>query len=197
MKKNDSITGLFIFLFGVVVGICPPLLFCSKDGESSNEMTHSDTTYVYKMVPYSKIDLEANRQRLEVPNINVPRMVMVPEDSVTVVYKDSIKYVALPRQFYYTSTDDVEIWYSGVDPQIDSVNVFSRSSVITHTIKNVPKNRVGVGVEASYYGSLCCPIYFEYEHDFKPWLSCYLRLGHDMISRSHGAVAGMKMKIGF
>ena len=186
-----------IYVLLIVVGMLLGGSICHNYYVKIVPDVQRDTTYIYEKVPYSRLDLGKMAVKLSVPECSVPNMVYIREDATTIIYRDSVRYVTLPREYYYTSVKDVEIWYSGVDPQIDSVNVFGVSKVITHTINNVSKNKIGIGIEASYYGRLSCPVYFEYERVFKPWLSCYFRVGHDIISRGNGAVAGMKMNIGF
>lgn len=160
-------------------------------------MVQNDTIVRYDTTRHSRLELTKNTYKLDIPKIGRKKLVYIPSDSTTIIYRDSIRYVTLPREYYYTSVKDVEIWYSGVDPQIDSVNVFGISKVITHTINNVSKNKIGIGIEASYIGSASIPIYLEYSYLLQRNVEFSAMLLYDLPSQKMGFGLGAKVSFGW
>ena len=111
-------------------------------------------------VSYSRLELEANRIRLEIPDIRMQRSVFIETERLDTVYRDNIQYVKMPREYYYTSVKDAEVWHSGIDSTIDSLNVYTKTQNITETILTKDKkNYLSVGAEAVYIGTPYMPIY--------------------------------------
>ena len=123
-------------------------------------------------------------------------MVLVPADSTTIIYRDSIRFVTLPRQYFFTETEDAQIWHSGIDSTIDSLNVVRKTQEITKTTQTKPKlNSIGIGMETSYMNALSTPIYLEYERMLHKNLSFYGQVFYDLPSQRYGAGVGLKMQI--
>lgn len=155
-----------------------------------------DTTYIYEKVPYSRLDLGKMSVQLSIPEVNVPNMVFMRIDSTTIIYKDSVRYVVLPRQYYFTSTEDVEIWHSGIDSTIDSLNVVRKTANITNTYKpKEKKNFVAIGMEANYLDRLYTPIYFQYSRMLHKNVEIYGKIGYDLPSELWGVVMGVRAKV--
>lgn len=191
MKKY--IPYLVIFLIGALAGMWAHRQYNRTHTEL---VVQTDTLVRYDTIKYSKLELIGKNYRLDLPKIDNPRMVLIPYDSTTIIYRDSVRYVTLPRQYFYTSTDDVEIWHSGIDSTIDSLNVVRKTQEITKTTQTKPKlNSIGIGVETNYMSSLSTPIYVEYERTLKPWLSVYGQVAYDLPSQKYGAGVGLKMQI--
>lgn len=122
----------------------------------ATKMLQRDTTYVYDTIRYSRLDLASNTYELDIPKIDKAEMVFIPESSTTIIYRDSIRYVTLPREYFYTKTEDAEIWHSGVQSTIDSLNVFRKSATIKEkeTVIHEPSPwRYSVEVGADYIWS--------------------------------------------
>ena len=134
MKKY--IPYLVIFLIGALAGMWAHRQYCPYE---PTESIQNDTIVRLDTIKYSNLELIGKNYRLDIPKVNVPELVYIPSDSTTIIYRDSIRYVTLPRQYYFTKTEDAEIWHSGVDSRIDSMNVFRQTKVITQ--KPVTKNR--------------------------------------------------------
>ena len=183
---------LIILLVGVGVGwLCHPNHF-----RDATKMSKVDTVTVYETAYYSRLELAKNTYRLDVPKVEVEEFVYVPSDSVEVVYKDSIRYVMLPREYRYTKMDDVEIWHSGVDSTIDSLNVSWRTVIVTQTETVGPKrNRVALGMEASYSSVPYIPLYLEYGRKVHPNLEVYGRVFYDMPRTVFGAGMGVRTTV--
>lgn len=159
-------------------------------------MSQADTLVRYDTIRYSRLELTTNSCRLDIPKINNPRMALIPADSTTIIYRDSVRYVTLPREFYFTETEYAQIWHSGIDSTIDSLNVFTKTTSVTKVIQPVTKcNALGIGIETTYMGGLYTPIYIEYERMLKPWMAVYFQVSYDLPTQTCGATAGMKLEL--
>ena len=180
-------------LTGIFVGTC-----VSPFSHSEEVEVRHDTTFVYDTVKHSRLELAAGTYRLDIPKVGMKEYVYVREDSVSVIYIDSVRYVSLPREYRYTKTEDAEIWHSGVDSRIDSLNVFRKTLEITERhMESRARNRVGVGVEATYYNALYVPAYIEYERMIRPWFSVYGRVGYYIPNQDVGISLGMRLQVEF
>lgn len=191
MKKY--IPYLVIFLFGALAGMWAHRQYNFRD---ATKMSQNDTIVRYDTIKYSKLELIGKDYRLDIPKIDNPRMVLIPADSATIIYRDSVQYVALPRQYYFTETEDAQIWHSGIDSTIDSLNVVRKTQEITKTTQTKPKlNSIGIGIETGYMTTLSTPIYIEYERTLKPWMSVYGQIAYDLPSQKYGVGIGLKMQL--
>lgn len=191
--KKEIIIGVLLLILGFVIGIlCRPNHF-----RDTADMV-KDTLVIYDTARYSKLELASKSYRLNVPKIESPSLVYIPADSTTIIYRDSIRYVTLPREYFFTSTDDVEIWHSGIDSTIDSLNVVVKTAEITKTAQlKVKKNHIGIGIEAGFLNSPYSPIYLEYERMLHRNASFYARVLYDLPRQSYGVEAGAKFSIGW
>ena len=127
---------------------------------------------LYRDTSYSRLSL-GGIKKLDVPEVQgVPMVVYVPETEVKIEYRDSIRYVMLNREHKILENPDVKIWYSGVNPTIDSIAVRTRTVVQKepwkrHTI--ALEGDAGLGLSA---GAI-------YEYDIFKWLSVSAKAGYD------------------
>ena len=191
MKKN-IIIGAVLLVIGMVSGI-----LCSRSYFRGREpIVQTDTVVTYDTVHYSRLDLKDKTYKLDVPKVGSPALVFIPESSTTIIYRDSIRYVTLPREYFYTNVNDVEIWHSGIDSTIDSLNVTHKTEVITKSIKPAPKHHsLGVGVEAICFINPTVMPYGEYAYSPKPWFSVYGRVCYDIPARLWGVGLGVRMQV--
>lgn len=182
---------LVVFLIGAAAGmwLCRSYHFRDVTG-----MVQNDTIVRFDTIRYSKLELIGKNYNLDIPKIGSPELVYIPTHSLDTIYRDNIKYVTLPRQYFHTTTPDAEIWHSGVDSRIDSLVVFRKTEKITQSV--VPKTRrhgIGLGIEANYAGSFRLPVQLEYSYSVKPWLSVYGYLEYELLTRRAGAGIGTKL----
>lgn len=189
MKK--IIPYIIVLAVGVVLG----LIF--RPDHIREESIRVDTTFVYDTIKYSRLELAMNTYKLKVPKVNKNKYVYVPSDSVSVVYKESIKYVMMSREYFYTEADGVKIWHSGIDSTIDSLNVERKTAYITTTKTIRHKNRLSFGIEASYSTIPHIPIYLEYGRMLHPNVEIYVKIFYDMPRFNPGVGAGIRTKIGW
>lgn len=192
MKKY--IPHIVILIVGMVIGA-----LCR--GYFTHEPTiQKDTVTVYRTIQYSRLELQDKTIRLEVPKIDVRQRVFVPADSVTIIYRDSVRYVTLPRQFFFTKTEEAEIWHSGVDSTIDSLSLlFPMTSIVqTEKVERRPrKHAIGIGIEANYSTTLNMPVQLEYTYNVKPWLSVYGYAEYELFRKQFGIGAGTKITVSY
>ena len=193
IMKKEIIIGALLLILGFVIGIiCRPNHF-----RDATDMV-KDTLVIYDTARYSKLELASKSYRLNVPKIESPSLVYIPADSTTIIYRDSIRYVTLPRQYFFTSTDDVEIWHSGIDSTIDSLNVVRKTQEITKVTQTVTnRNALGIGFEMNYINYPYIPIYLEYSYLLHRNVEMYARFLYDLPSHQIGVGLGTKVSIGW
>lgn len=144
---------------------------------------------LYRDTSYSRLSL-GDIKKLDVPEVRgVPSVLYVPEVEIRTVVKDSIRYVMLDREHKLLDNPDVKIWYSGVDPTIDSLQV-KRHTVIQkepwkrHSVSlsgEVGFNMLGVGAE--------------YEYSIFRWFSVSANAGYDFYMKQPYASASAKFML--
>lgn len=140
---------LVAFIIGVLLG-CGVCKKCTCHIRNIDE-GQRDTIVRIDTIRYSRLDLSSKIEKLTIPsNASIGKVVLLPTDSVTYIYRDSVRYVTLPRDFFYTKTNEAEIWHSGIDSTIDSLNVFNRT---TEVVKFTPDDRHWDKHRLSLYGS--------------------------------------------
>lgn len=158
----------------IVLGMIGGWLCRDYHFREATKMLQNDTIVRFDTIRHSRLELVRNTYRLDIPKIGMPELVYIPSDSTTIIYRDSVRYVTLPRQFFYTRTNDAEIFHSGIDSRIDSLNVFMRNTSITHVVTpKEKKHSIGIGIEANCATVLSVPIQLEYSYMVKPWMSLY------------------------
>lgn len=182
---------LFIFVLGAAAGMCLPFLFDRH--KEKGMVAQNDTIVIHDTIAYARVELAANTERLDVPVVKVPEIIFMPEEKTTIIYKDSIRFVTLPREFFHTKTDDVEIWHSGIDSTIDSLAVFRKEQTIVTSKER--RNSLGMGIELAYMGSSSIPLYLEYERRLRPWMAVYGNVGYDLRHHQWGIGVGVKMQV--
>ena len=186
MKKYNIYIAIALFVIGLLIGI----LSCrSYNRHEAKNLIQRDTVILYDTIHYTKTEIKT----IEVPKKEKPEVVYIQVTDT--IYRDSIVYVVLPKKHYYTTTKDVEIWHSGVESSIDSLNVFRQTLAITE--RKIAKNAISLGIEAGYIGTAYVPAYIQYERKPKQWLSIYGKVQYDIVSHQWGVMAGTKVQIQF
>lgn len=189
--KRSVIIGAVLLVVGIVIG-----WLCRQSFIRPEVVTQRDTLVRVDTVTYSRLELEANRISLEIPDIRMRRYVFIETERLDTVYRDNIQYVKMPREYYYTRVKDAEVWHSGIDSTIDSLNVVVKTAEITkNTISAQPKNSIGIGIEPSYMNTLSIPIYLEYGRMLHKNIEIYGQIAYDLPSKTFGAGIGIKAGI--
>jgi len=159
-------------------------------------MSQNDTIVRLDTIKYSRLELSEKIGKLDIPKIGSPELVYIPTHSLDTIYRDNIQYVTLPRQFYFTETEDAQIWHSGIDSTIDSLNVFRRNTTITQTIQTVTKRHgLSIGIEANYATIPSFPVQLEYAYHIKPWFNIYGYAEYELLRKQWEIGIGTKIEI--
>ena len=180
---------IVIFLIGAFAGMWTHRQYHFRD---ATNMSQNDTIVRLDTIRYSRLELTSVRYKLDIPKISRKELVYIPSDSVSIIYRDSIRYVTLPRQYYFTETEEAQIFHSGIDSRIDSLNVFHKTKTVTQTVTKAVTHRheLSLGIEANYFMALSTPIKLKYTYHAVPWFSVYGYAEHDLLSREFGVGAG-------
>lgn len=189
------------FLVTFLVGIGAGMLLCLFNPMSIGKrdvLTDSDTTQKVIVKYYTPLELAKNTIKLDVPKVGTKEYVYVQSDSTTIIYRDSIAFVTLPRENYYTKQDDIEIWHSGVSSRIDSLRYTMRETTITDTYKRRDwKHEISLSASIGYHNMLMLPIELKYLYCPKRWIGIGGKLEHDFIHKTTGIFATASFRFGW
>ena len=125
---------IFAYIGVMVVGVVIGCLLPDYHFRDEAKMLQRDTIVRFDTIRYSRLELVTNSNALKIPKIDVPRLSFLEIEKIDTVYKDNVMYLTYPRESFYTKIADAEIWHSGIDSKIDSLNVFRKHYDISTTI---------------------------------------------------------------
>lgn len=189
---------IFAYIGVMIVGVVIGCLLPDYHFRDETKMLQRDTIVRLDTIRYSRLELVANSNALKIPKIDVPKLAFLDVEKVDTIYKDNVMYLTYPRESYYTKAKDVEIWYSGIDSTIDSLNVVQKTQNIKETQQvKVSRNSISLGIEASYLTTPSLPIYLEYGRMFHKNVEMYGQIAYDLQSRQWGVGIGVELKFGW
>lgn len=189
---------IFAYIGVMVVGVVIGCLLPDYHFRDEAKMLQRDTIVRFDTIRYSRLELVTNSNALKIPKIDVPKLAFLDVEKVDTIYKDNVMYLTYPRESYYTKAKDVEIWYSGIDSTIDSLNVVQKTQNIKETQQvKVARNSISLGIEASYLNTPSLPIYLEYGRMFHKNVEMYGQIAYDLQSRQWGVGIGVELKFGW
>lgn len=189
---------IFAYIGVMVVGVVIGCLLPDYHFRDEVKMLQRDTIVRFDTIRYSRLELVTNSNALKIPKIDVPKLAFLDVEKVDTIYKDNMMYLSYPRESYYTKAKDVEIWYSGIDSTIDSLNVVQKTQNIKETQQvKVARNSISLGIEASYLTTPSLPIYLEYGRMFHKNVEMYGQIAYDLQSRQWGVGIGVELKFGW
>ena len=185
------------FLIGLGIGILAcvinPMRITTRD-----TLVDSDTTQKVIVKYYTPLQLAKNTIKLNVPKVSTKEYVYVQADSTTIIYRDSIAFVTLPRENYYTKQDNIEIWHSGVSSKIDSLQYTLRETTITDTYKRQDwKHEISLAANIGYHNMLMLPIELKYLYYPKRWIGVGGKIEHDFLHKTTGIFATANIRLGW
>ena len=146
----------------------------------------------YRDTSYSRLNM-GTVFKLETPKVSrVPSFIFIPETEVKIEYRDSIRYVVLDREHKFLDNPDVKIWYSGIDPTIDSLQVKRQTVIQKEPWK---RHRMGLEAEVGYYGDFGLMAGATYEYDLFKWLSVSAKAGYDFHIEKPYVAAGLNISL--
>lgn len=188
---------LVTFLFGIGAGMLLCLIPSSMQVGESDVLVKTDTIVKEVVKSYTPLELKKNTIKLDVPKLSTREYVTLPPDT-TIIYRDSVRYVTLPREYYYTKQDDVEIWHSGIDSRIDSLRYTKKETVVTETYKRRDwKHEINIYGSVGYKQSFSTPIGAEYTYYPKRWIGVGGKAEYDFATKSHGVYAKANIRFGW
>lgn len=147
---------------------------------------------------YSKFELQKYSFKIDSPKIEMPDYVFFEVESKDTIVKENKVYVQLPIQHYRTMVKDAEIFHSGIESRIDSLNIFSTTANIMQTyLPKEKKNYLALGIEASYIDRLYIPIYFQYSRMLHKNIEIYCKVIYDLPIGRWGAGIGTNVQFGW
>lgn len=189
---------IFAYIGVMIVGVVIGCLLPDYHFRDEVKMAQRDTIVRYDTMRYSRLELVTNSNALKIPKIDVPKLAFLDVEKVDTIYKDNVMYLTYPRESYYTKAKDVEIWYSGIDSTIDSLNVVQKTQNIKETEQvKVARNSISLGIEAGYLNTPSLPIYLEYGRMFHKNVEMYGQIAYDLQSRQWGVGIGVELKFGW
>jgi hypothetical protein len=148
-----SLTAIAFMGLGGLIGYQHGLASCPQCPEiASDTVTFSDTTNISGSDDRPDADSLISADRIPYP---VPYPIYLPGD--TICEHDTF-YVYLPYEHrLYSVPDTLDVWYSGIEPCIDSAKVYNHTTTITNTIVNteykMPRLTADIGAGALYSGN--------------------------------------------
>lgn len=156
-------------------------------------------------VSYSGLDLKKNTYEMELMDfgkLRRPLYFYIPKDSVRIEYRDTGKtrteYIVLPRKAYHTKMKDINIWHSGVDSQIDSVQFqYTNQTITEQRIRRDWKHEVRFIASAGYCQSFQFPFAVEYCYYPKRWIGVGGRVEHDLLIQNTSILVTANIRFGW
>lgn len=187
MKKY--IPHIVVLIVGIVIGaLCREHHF-----RNIVDNPQRDTVFVHDTTEYTK---EVLAESTKVVHQKDTEYIYI-EVRDTIV-KEKKVYVPMPMQHYRTRVKDAEIFHSGIESRIDSLNIFSTTANITQTyLPKEKKNYLALGIEASYIDRLYIPIYFQYSRMLHKNIEIYGKVMYDLSTRLWGVGIGTNVQFGW
>jgi hypothetical protein len=147
MEEKIKILGLAILCCGLMMIVS----FCGgwhlRDKQIAPPV--ADTIRIERV---DTVTLVGNKVDTLICYVNRPYPVAVHDT----MWRNDTLYVQLPYEHrYYASPDTLEVWYSGVDPKIDSINLYYHhtTEIIKeiHDVHRMPRLTLDVGAGAFYH----------------------------------------------
>lgn len=179
------------YIIALVVGILAGMWGCRTYYVQRETDMQRDTVFVRDTFEYTREKLVESTK--VVHQKDTEYIYIEVRDTVE---KEKKVYVPMPRQHYHTRVKDAEIFHSGIESRIDSLNIFSTTANITQTYTpKVRKHALSFRIEANYSTTFNMPMQLEYTYSIKPWLSVYGYAEYELFRKQFGVGAGTQMTI--
>lgn len=187
MKKY--IPHIVVLIVGIVIGaLCREHHF-----RNIVDNPQRDTVFVHDTTEYTKEVLAESTK--VVHQKDTEYIYIEVRDTIE---KEKKVYVPMPRQYYHTRVKDAEIFHSGIESQIDSLNIFSTTANIMQTyLPKEKKNYLALGIEANYIDRPYIPIYLQYSRMLHKNVEIYGKVMYDLPTRLWGVGIGTNVQLGW
>lgn len=197
---NKYVPHIIAFLAGALVTALVFLLIhanakkIDQNGElvKTETITKIDTIVVTK----EKIVTEIVEKEGETEYIYVQ---LPPEVIEKIVYDTTYIYrdIPLKKEHYYSKADDVEIWHSGIQSEIDSLVNYRQTTIVNNVYRKDKKNSISFGLDMNYSDAFRMPLQLEYTYDIVPWLSFGTYAEYELRYKGFGGGMSLKVNIGW
>lgn len=182
------VTAAVSLVVGLLMG-----LYMRRSSSERKVLVQTDTVRTEVVKEYGKLEIPS--AKIDIPAVKATEFVFIPEEKTDTIVKEKVKYITLPREYYYTRKDDVEIWHSGIDSSIDSLRYRERQTVIKDVYEVRKKNTFSIGIEARYMDAIHFPLTLAYERHMFPWWSMYGYAQYEFYSRNIYIGIGTRINI--
>lgn len=209
MKKYNIYIAIALFVIGVVIGIWS----CRKHYMRVEKDVQRDTTTFSDTSRYAKDEIDTK----ELPNskpdtvyIKVPYAVYKdaedkkekdePDNKPDTVYIEKFVYLPVPRQHYFSKVKGVEIYHSGIDSTIDSLNYVTNTTNITNVTQRPKFHKHTITIYGSIgYGNhaVIAPCGAKYLYHPIRWFGVGGKYEHDWFLKTHAILATTEINIGW
>ena len=189
MKRYNIYIAITLFVIGVVIGIWS----CRKHYMRVEKDVQRDTIVVRDTIHYTK-------EKIVTKKVLVEKPCTVYVQAIDTIYKDSICYVALPRQHYFSKVKGVEIYHSGIDSTIDSLNYVTNTTNITNITQRPKFHKHTITIYGSIgYGNqaVIAPCGAKYLYHPIRWFGVGGKYEHDWFLKTHAILATTEINIGW
>ena len=195
----DKLKQYMRYLLAVCIGVVLGLCLSPFKGQNQREILVQTDTIIKEVIKeYGRIELAANTHKLDMSTIRPKQFIWIEADTTQIVYRDSVRYIQQPREYYYTRQDDVEIWHSGIDSRIDSLRYREREVVIKDTYRRKEwRHTFSAYAEAGYNRGVSIPVGIEYTYRPKEWANIGGGIEYDLAQRTPAVYAKVAMSFGF
>lgn len=187
MKKY--IPYIVILIVGIVIGtLCREHHF-----RSIIDNPQRDTIFVHDTIEYTK---EVLAQSTKVVHQKDTEYIYIEVRDT--IEKEKKVYVPMPRQHYHTRVKDAEIFHSGIESRIDSLNIFSTTANITQTyLPKEKKHSFTLYGSVGWMDRLRLPVGAKYLYSVYPWWKVGSKIEHDFAQSITGVYATTELTFGW
>lgn len=192
MKK--IIPYVILLILGIVAGwLCREYHFRDEVKMVADTLVRLDT------VRYSRFELETNRHRLDVPEIGTLSYIFIETERLDTVYRDSIRYVKLPRESRTYGDERYTAVVSGYQPSLDRLEIYLENQVVTQYLQpvgeRVKRNTLSLGLGVNASSALLLPVSLEYGYKLKPWFELTAEAEYELTRRQLALQIGANVQM--
>lgn len=178
--QKSIIIGALMLILGFAIGIlCRP-------NQTERVVDIQRDTIIYRDTIRESYPVEVSRETIDTMYVTLTDTIRIKE----------ILYLPLPLDKKIYASDEYYAEISGYKPNLDYIEVFPKTTIITEKIAPERKrNAIGIGVDVGYMNALSLPIYLEYGRMLHKNVGIYGQVFYDLPSRRIGAGLGVKAQM--
>lgn len=119
------------YIVALVLGVILGVWLFPRHKYPKETLVQKDTIIVRDTITYTKEVLKEVTKEVE----GKVEYIYVPTKETDTVYVEKETFLRLPKKYYHTQIDNVEIWHSGIQSTIDGIRYINTTEQITETIR--------------------------------------------------------------